>query len=227
MVDFLNFILKGKYDVNNLGLLHSLKFVIGGYFRNLFFYSLIVILFTYFGLTTSEKSPTVKHSEIPAYFKLLFVCLVMPLLEELVFRLPLRFNKVNIIIATILFFVLTYFLTKKYLVGFGNFRYFIFLFLSGISLLLLLKNYIFFESYFNKNFLLLMHLSTIIFCLIHYWNYNFQSNSITPYLLMFLMLINGYYFAYTRMKFGISYAIFIHSFHNIIVSIPLIVKFLK
>lgn len=113
MVDFLNFILKGKYDVNNSGLLHSLKFVIGGYFRNLFFYSLIVILFTYFGLTTSEKSPTVKHSEIPAYFKLLFVCLVMPLIEELVFRLPLRFNKVNIIIATILFFVLTYFLTKN------------------------------------------------------------------------------------------------------------------
>ena len=101
------------------------------------------------------------------------------------------------------------------------------LFSSLLLMVLWIKNYIFFESYFNKNFLLLMHLSTIIFCLIHYWNYNFQSNSITPYLLMFLMLINGYYFAYTRMKFGISYAIFIHSFHNIIVSIPLIVKFLK
>ena len=229
MDEVIQFLFKGKFSQENYGFFINTKIVLMNYFKVLFSYMILVILFAYFGLMESDKSPSLKgDGEIPLYFQLIFICLVAPIVEELVFRLPLEISKINIYVSVFFLYLFLFFMTKKHHPDIGNLLkysiYFVVLFVSwGVIYL----KYDSISSILQNNFLPYLHLITIFFCLVHYGNFNFSIKSIAPYLLMFLMLMNGYYFAYTRLRFGFSYAVFIQIFHNTLISIPLIVKILK
>lgn len=227
MVEFLRFIFKGRFEVLNLSIFETIKQVIFGYFKNIFLYIGIVSIFYFIGYSSGEKSPSVRRDNVPDFFKYLFICIVLPFMEELVFRLPLKPNKINLYISLLLLNVLFFLISRKYFYDIQYLRYIIFCLLLGISISVIYFKHEPIMVYIKDNLFVFIHISSVLFCLIHYWNFDFTNKAITPYLLMLLMLMNGYYFAYTRMKFGISYAIFIHAFHNILISFPLLLKLLK
>ncbi|MDD1539445.1 hypothetical protein [Riemerella anatipestifer] len=229
MDEVIQFLFKGRFSKESYGFFLNTKTILINYFKILFLYIILVAIFAYFGFMESDKSSSLKSDgDIPMYFKLIFICLAGPIVEELVFRLPLEVSKVNIFVATFFLYLFLFFITKKYHPDINVLlKYSICFFILFVSWGLIYLKYDSISVILQKNFLIYFHLLTIAFCLVHYGNYNFNIKSVAPYLLMFLMLINGYYFAYTRLRFGFPYAIFIHIFHNTLISIPLIVKFLK
>ncbi|MEC5395411.1 hypothetical protein [Bergeyella sp. RCAD1439] len=228
MNEVIQFLFKGKWSNERYGFVLNTKTVLINYFKILFLYLILVTLLAYFGLMESDKSPSLKgkgNEEIPMYFKLGFICLIGPIVEELVFRLPLKMSKVNSYVSTFFLYLFLFFVTKKQHPDInGLLKYSICFLILFVSWGLIYLKYDRISAILQKHFLIYFHLLTIAFCLVHYGNYNFNIKSVAPYLLMFLMLINGYYFAYTRLRFGFSYAVFIHIFHNTLISIPLIIK---
>lgn len=225
MKDLFYFITKGFYKTDKYDFFESLKIVLFGYFKVLFAFILILTFFSLLGML-EKNSPVIKRDDIPLYFKLLFGCLIMPILEELIFRLPLNPKKINVLSSIFLFSIFIFFITKKFFINF-EYKYLLLIIITVITLYLSYLKINFLLDFIQNHFFLVVHVSTISFCLFHYGNYNFKNSSILPYLIMFSVLLNGYYFAYTRLRFGIFYAIFIHSFHNILVSLPLFIKLLK
>jgi hypothetical protein len=227
MEDIFQFLTKGRYTTENFSFLGNIRFIIIGYFKVLLFYILILILFSSLGLMNSNNSPSIKDESIPVYFKLLFICILMPILEELLFRFPLKPDKTTIIVSVVCGNLFLFFMTKKFFGDHKILMYSFYLAISIITVTFVSIRHIGILNFINNNFVISLHLLTISFCLIHYGNFNFKVGSVTPYLLMFLMLLNGYYFAYTRLRFGISYSILIHAFHNILISLPILIKLLK
>lgn len=228
MGDVVDFLLKGKFAQENFGVLGNLRFIIFNYFKLILFHIILLTILTYFFSDSTEKSTIVESDEIPLYFKLLFICLIMPIIEELAFRLPLDISKNNLIISIVCLNMFLFILTKKHLSDMSSiYKYGMYITVLGLSLYFAIQNYQSILIVLQKNFVTYLHIISISFCLVHYGNFDFTTKSITPYFLMFLIFVNGYYYGYTRLRFGISYAIFIHMFHNILISVPLIIKLLK
>ena len=71
MDEVIQFLFKGKFSQENYGFFINTKIVLMNYFKVLFSYMILVILFAYFGLMESDKSPSLKgDGEIPLYFQL-------------------------------------------------------------------------------------------------------------------------------------------------------------
>lgn len=224
----IDFLYKGKIEENTLGILGNLKFILSKYFIILFSFLIIAVIFSFLGLLRSNtESTTINHAqEIPTIAKILIACIFAPIIEELIFRLPLIIDKTNIIISTICFIVFLFFFTKKY---FTNYEYIRYIFISVLfigCMYFSIFKYDYLHPFLNENRLFIIHFCSILFCIAHYGNYNFNTNSYAPYLMLLSVLINGYYFSYIRLRFGIEYSIFIHMFHNTIIFIPAIVKFI-
>ena len=156
MDEVIQFLFKGKFSQENYGFFINTKIVLMNYFKVLFSYMILVILFAYFGLMESDKSPSLKgDGEIPLYFQLIFICLVAPIVEELVFRLPLEISKINIYVSVFFLYLFLFFMTKKHHPDIGNLLkysiYFVVLFVSwGVIYL----KYDSISSILQNNFLL-------------------------------------------------------------------------
>ena len=224
MIEYFSFILKNKIDFSYDNFItKKISWTIKGYFKVLFLYILIVTIMTFFGINNSQKS-IFNEPKVPELFKLIMIVFFMPLIEEIVFRLSLNPQKRNLILSVVFTNIFSFLFFKKH---FEN-ELFHKLFFLGLLLLTVYLTNNFYErikTFLIKNKRYLIHFSVFTFCLIHIPNYKFGLGN-TPFFLLFLMLLNGYYFTLVRLKFGFFYAVFIHIFHNTIVSIPMLIKIL-
>ena len=225
MIELYRFIFKNKLNSSHsVSLIKKIFGTIGGYFKVLLFYLIIVTILTSIGVNNSKK-PFLNQPKVPEIYKLLMVVLIMPIVEEIVFRLSLIPQKRKLYISLGFGNIFCFFFFKRHFENEVTHKIF-FLFISSLSLYLLYKFYDKIIIFINQNTRLFIHLLTIIFCLIHIPNYKFENgNGIGPYLTLFLMLLNGYYFSLVRLKYGFYYAVFIHVFHNLLVSIPMLIKY--
>lgn len=229
MSEIIRFLFKGEVSQENFGIIGNIKFIATTYLKILLFYIVVVVIFAVLGFMKSDASPSIKNDNIPQYFTLLFVCIIAPIIEELIFRLPLKTNKINLLVAIFCLNVFIFFITKKHFKGLTenyilNLIYFISLVVS--MMFTYVKNHELI-NFIENNFILFLHTSAVVFCLFHIKNYNFNIDSILPYLLMFLVLFIGYFFSYITLRFGIKYSIAMHVFHNTLISLPMIIKLLK
>ncbi len=162
---------------------------------------------------------TIKNLQKERIFPVVFVILVGPFLEELMFRLPLVINRNNITISISV--AIFYFCGDKiselslqnidgWLVKIGI----IFLFLIIHKYLLKEK----FLNYINEKFYTLFFYSTIIvFGLLHISNFiHLVPNDIIIFSPIFVLpqIILGFFISYLRIKNGFIWGLFFHCFYN-------------
>ena len=224
MIEFFQFVVYNKINLSQTNsYIKNVFKTIKGYFKVLFLYVLIVVILTSLGINTSKKS-VFNTPNVPEIYKLLMVVIIMPIIEEIVFRLSLLPNKKKLYFSLIFGNILCFFFFRKSFVN-EIFHKTFFLTTTFLSLYCLNRFYDKIVAFIFNNIRLLIHLMVFLFCIMHIPNYIFGKGN-TPYLLLLLQILNGYYFSFVRLEYGFYYAIFIHIFHNFLVSLPLLIKYI-
>lgn len=162
-----------------------------------------------------------RNSEYTIYIFILGV-FIMPVLEEIAFRLPLkRFDITSILlsISVLLGLILTYLVSEYLWWPEENILFFLtnLLYLFSIigliyAILNLLRDRIFELEYFwNNNPTRICYLSVTLFAFMHVFNLNIEARDLIflPIILT-IFLINGVAFGYLRVRLGLFYAILMH-----------------
>ena len=161
------------------------------------------------------------------------VAILVPFLEELIFRLHLRYKPLiflymMLLFSTFLFFafedISTYHVHDMTKVPdllrqkFGQYGPFLgFVFISFLVYLFFDKAKESFERLFVDNFGLVFHLSAVIFAAVHIFNFEIDPNKwfLIPLLVM-PQFILGLYLGYLRVRNNLWVSIFIHGLNNAI-----------
>jgi hypothetical protein len=196
---------------------HTLFFYVFSLILSVFFVLLIKFFFNLNNVGISQIK------EEWSLLKLLFIgSLILPILEEIVFRLPLKFKPINISIS---FFFLIYAFISKVFFNVGyltiNFNVIIIMFFSlffgFLIYFFMLKNFDYFNTFWNKNFRWIYYFSVFSFGLLHIGNFQIDKLSfiILP-LLVLPQLTSGFIAGYLRIKYGFIYCCFFHIVNNFI-----------
>lgn len=151
-----------------------------------------------------------------------FIVLVVPVVEECLFRLPLRYSPISLSVAL---FILSYdqisrfvFHSPKYLIDDGLWHK---LLLSGLcGLVFLALQYLgvvqrMLQRLWQKHFSPLLYLICIAFALMHMLNFQYDQIALYLWPLITLpQLILGFTAAYTRIRFGLFYSVLLHALYN-------------
>lgn len=224
MIEFYNFLFNNRLIVSNDNLFFkNFVKILKTYFSIFVVYIIIVILLKLLGFNETEK-PFQKDLDVPEIPKIILVIIVMPIIEEIVFRLSLVPKRLYINISIIFANIFCYFALNK--ISTNEIYYnTIFITILLVTLYLFNKNFESVISFIKKNSRLFIHILAIVFCLFHINNYNFDNRVGAFYALLFV-LINAYFYSFVRLKYGFIYVILIHMFNNFIPSIPLLLKLL-
>jgi len=172
-------------------------------------------------------SPT-KPTSYPRTNRFIILIIILaPLIEELICRLPLIYNRNNISISAGLFsgLIAASIFKIKLL---SSFQGILILFAFPAILYILLdyyKDWIdpFLNKFWDKYFQLIFYLSATIFSLLHINNY--QINNTKDFILLPLLLsvyfLAGLELGYIRIKYGIIWSWLFHILHNFITLILL------
>jgi len=185
---------------------------------DLFFAVLIATPLKYFNLFPALK----EFSTTPVtIFK---ITILIPIMEELVFRLPLRVTKVNLLISLS---IVVYYILSKLIIS-NTYFSIIFTLLMAISGFLFTKESTLINSisaFVNLHFLKFFYLQALVFGFLHLTNYNLDFD----FFYLFPLFIMGYLFVgclwgYLRVRYSYGIYICITS-HIIINSIYCIILF--
>ena len=169
----------------------------------------------YFDLFPSQKVYNVTT------FNILKISLLLPIVEELIFRLPLRISKVNLAIPLSIFLFLILYKLNIYVAVSLSLILFAAMF-TGINKESGILNFA--DNFFTKYFCVLFYFQAFIFGFLHLTNYNLEYNYF--YLFPFFIIsfiIKGSFFGYLRIRynFGIYLCIVSHIIVNSIYSLVL------
>ncbi|CAL2106005.1 conserved membrane hypothetical protein [Tenacibaculum sp. 190524A02b] len=151
-------------------------------------------------------------SGVPFLKQVFFLCLLFPLVEELIFRIGLKINRLNIAVyigfQTMAILTITEFLDRT--------SYIRLLFAVCVSIIVffLLKEKQL--GFFRKNFRWFVYYNVLFFWLIHAGNYTYSYPHQYLYIpvITLVPLILGVYLSYARITYGFVFAFFIHFLHN-------------
>jgi hypothetical protein len=162
----------------------------------------------------------------PVWFIIIVIAVIVPIIEEVFFRLSLRYKAkymhFNVIILVTGFTLLLQFFFKQ-------FHYKIAVIILGV----ILAGYYFFKKksfdYFllaiwDRNYFYVFYFSVLAFGLLHLTN--LQLKSISFLLLPILILpqsILGLFCGYIRLKIGFIWSCLFHSIHNFIFILPMLI----
>jgi hypothetical protein len=164
-----------------------------------------------------------KISDFSFLKKVFVLAIYSPIIEELAFRIGLKFSKWNVII---MFTFSSFTFIKLYFISDWFFSILTSLIL-GFIVFIIFNNKIIFnsiEKFWWQNKRLVFYFSLFVFSFMHLNNYN-----ITYELILFSPIVvsshicAGFIFSYTRLKLGIVLAMILHSINN---ALPLILVFL-
>tara|TARA_R110001583_G_scaffold174374_2_gene328796 strand:- start:1081 stop:1779 length:699 start_codon:yes stop_codon:yes gene_type:complete len=180
-----------------------------------FIWGLIITLLTFLfdDLRGVMKSTiTTNHS---FFLKILKFSIIIPLIEELSFRLGLKITKINISISLGIQIIII--LQLLNIIESPLYARIIWMVTAISALYLLLKKK--HISFFKKNYNFFVYYNILFFGILHICNYHFTSY--TQYffipILISLHVIFGSYMSYSRMKYGFAFTLFIHGFHNFVI----------
>jgi hypothetical protein len=155
----------------------------------------------------------------------------MPVIEESLFRLPLKFsvNNIAISLSVLFYFLLSKFIFKTPIINFTSFFFLrlavSLIFFVSIRFILNLRFYKQLEALWGKNYSIIYRSLCLFFAWVHITNYDY---SIALIMLMPLITLPQFiislYLSYIRLKYG-----FLHSviFHSAVNAIPFVISVLK
>jgi len=160
---------------------------------------------------------------------LIYIIFLAPILEEAVFRLPLRLSKITLSISSPVFLIV---IIK--LIFFKEDIFTIYLVSIPFSLIIYVllsyeKNiYLRIKEFWEKHFLYIFYFLSLIFGLIHLFNYHeihWWMIAASPFLTL-PHIVMGFFLGFIRMNYGFVYSCLFHATINFIPSLPLVVKLL-
>ena len=171
------------------------------------------------------KIPTVTNSsKLDMYSgvqKFLFSAFLIPIIEELTFRLKLIFSKRNFLI---MFTGITY-ITLKITLQIDKYSSLFITITLALLLGFLLKNNTLkrVEKFWKINRLLIFYFLLFSFAILHATNYKLEASTLiyTP-LLILPQLLAGFIYSYVRLNSGIIMSISLHIFNNGLFAFPLL-----
>ncbi len=195
--------------------------------------ALITLLFDYKSENHAVADFVLKSSPIVI---ILTGVILAPLIEELTFRLGLKFNKFNISISLSLLFLVALqifsfpipVLISENIINLGNLQGVVnmALLVTLISILIFVILSILKVNFepLKKNFKWILYLSALIFGLIHLTNYSNLGNMLllAPFLVA-PQIIAGLNLGFLRMKYGFIWGYLGHVLHNALFTIPFII----
>jgi hypothetical protein len=131
--------------------------------------------------------------------------LILPVIEELIFRLPLRFSRLNVALAFSMIIFLIFNKLFFYVALSVSAALFIinYLFLKKDSLV-----FRFVEDQIKRHFIFLFYLQGLIFGFLHLSNYNLDSSRFYLFPLFIMsFILSGFYFGYLRVRY--NYGVFV------------------
>jgi hypothetical protein len=178
------------------------------------------------GLVNSEKhlvNEMVKSNSI--FFVIIMLVLFIPFVEELLFRLPLRFKKANFIplALILLFFAGTLLFNKLHLSPVLSILLFI--------IIVVCIGFCFFNRriaekwgrILSTNYPLYFYGVTILFALVHLSNFTYSvSLLLFAPIIVLPQFVGGFFMGYIRIKQGFIWGFFLHVLHNVIFILPVL-----
>lgn len=169
-------------------------------------------------LKFTETERKVSNNSYGLFFKLIQLLLITPIIEELIFRSPIRYSKAGFLLTlAALFYAIIISTTKE-----SAFKWII------ICISILIVGYSFFykktiEKITYEKWAVII--SSIIFGLFHFVNFEVFEIEIWYYYIykLFPLMILGFFLAKIRLESSIAFCIIAHSIFNIP---PFIIKFL-
>ena len=192
---------------------------------------LIVFLSLYYlllinGLVNSENhlvGELIKNNNIT--FIVIFLILVGPFIEELIFRLPLRYKKANFIPLTvvILFFAGTLLFKKLHLSLALSIPLFVVFTAFSIFYIFNRRMAENRDKFLSSNYPYFFYSLTILFALIHISNFNYSvSLLLFAPIIVLPQFVAGFLFGLIRIKQGFIWGFFLHALHNAIFILPVL-----
>ncbi|SNS46923.1 CAAX protease self-immunity [Belliella buryatensis] len=198
------------------------------YFKGSIFQKIFLILFGYFFINLilnliiiyplSELFPVIEEAyrdEFKLDYGYFFlIVLLLPLLEELIFRLPLKLSNWRIHFP-FLIIVLSTFAFHMY-VGFA----FLTIWVVSMNLLIIKRYYNRLMKFWIRKRVAIFWTSCFLFGVVHTTNFD---PSILPWYLYFVVffpqLIGGVFIGIVRLRFGFWYGVLLHSYFNAVVTL--------
>ena len=158
--------------------------------------------------------------------------LVIPIIEESAFRLPLVYNRINLSISS---FFISYFLISvlisKNALDFSNYlllKFIISIALSGMFFIIInIKNQ-FFLNFWLRNNKAVFYVFLILFTIRHFDMYiiNWATIFLLP-LVVLPQLYGGILLSFTRIRYGFSFAVILHIMVNFVAFLPRIITYVN
>lgn len=150
------------------------------------------------------------------------IVILGPIIEEISFRLPLKFNKLFIPFSVFVFYLMIKLLNKKdFYLGEYTLDYILLQVAISIMLfivlfaLLRIKNIRYFieEKIYKKHFGIFFYALAFFFAFLHYKADSFSLVFVTPIIIS--QFISGVFLGYVRMKLGFRYGVLMHMLNNL------------
>lgn len=180
---------------------------------------LVGIVITQFSGAQDDSIITDAIAEMSAGILFLSAVVAAPVLEELVFRLPMRSFAVNLAFSGS--FVGVFLLLG--MVKSGSFFLLILGMLVGFNLYLWIKRpkMMICQKIYERYATYIFYFLTLVFGAIHITNYEAQVWALLP-LLVLPQVIIALWLGFVRVRYGFKWAIFAHAFHNGCLLLPII-----
>jgi hypothetical protein len=187
--------------------------------------SVFIIILKIFEFLPADRTEDLDDSLI----SLGHIIFLAPVLEESVFRLPLKLSTITLSASFSVFII---FIIKLFFLQEDN--YIIYLLSIPLSVIFCgLISYgkdIYFRirAFWKKHFRYVFYFFTLIFGLFHLFNYNeiYWWMILSSPFLTLPHIIMGFFLGFIRMNYGFFYSLLFHATINFIPSVPLIVKLL-
>ena len=208
--------------------------------RMVFMVFMIALVFKVAGLFINqwvENQVGFDHKEskkMSPFILIVFGGLIAPALEELIFRLPNRFNALNISISTALLVavfglgsfingVVKNYVVQQELIAVLNLSAkLVCALIMGVFLFLMLRKH---ENQLvetgQKNVVWIFYTYAVLFGFAHILNFQITLNNLVYIVPLTLpQIFGGLFLGYTRINYGIKYSILQHACWNLLVSLP-------
>ena len=190
-----------------------------------------LILSTVSALIRYRYNINYKPNDHSIYYFLFINLLIIPIIEEIAFSLPLRFKIINLSLAIgiIFYFASSYFFGTNIIDYEYMFFYRLIIMFTSIIGSYLLFRYKriqkVFDEFWKKNFKLIMYLFLFLAVFRHLdmYNLDFKTLILLP-LLLAPQFVSCLITFYIRIKIGFGYAVLFHMLINMVAFMPQIVK---
>ncbi len=227
VTDFFTFIYRPNYDRldDSFGRI-IIKLLL------LFFVVFIVFILRVLFIVADEffiLAPLKKSIAQPDLKILLLSCSLVPIMEEIAFRLPLIFSSINLSLSICIlsFYIINKFFPVENQYDTGNY------FFLRVLIAVIIGCIIWFgskryadalKSFYKRNPFLIIYTYSLVFAMMHIGNYIIDSNFLLTYIWVMLpVFISSLLYSFARLKYGFFYSLSLHIINNLI---PTIIHFI-